>query len=177
MMEHGLELARFARARIAQELGGPVAQPPPGAWTGEHRATFVTLRWRDGHLQGCIGSLSTELPIVVDVERNAVAAAIRDPRGEHLVLAKIKDLDLELSILSPLERVASWDDIRPRSDGVVLVYRGRRGTFLPVMWETFPDKPEFLRQLERKAELPTSYDQRQLEIWRYTAAKFEDPAP
>ena len=177
MKEHGQELARFARARIAQELGGPVAQPPQGAWTAEHHATFVTLRWRDGDLQGCIGSLSAERPIVVDVERNAVAAATRDPRGEHLVLAAVKDLDVELSILSPLERVASWDDIRPGTDGVVFVYRGHRGTFLPVMWEMFPDKPEFLRQLERKAELPAGYDPHQLEIWRYTAAKFEDPAP
>ncbi|CAN5694580.1 hypothetical protein BH11MYX1_BH11MYX1_31510 [soil metagenome] len=177
MIEHGLELAKFARARIEQELGGPVAQPPQGAWTAERVATFVTLRWRDGDLQGCIGTLEADRPIVVDVAGNAVAAATRDPRGEQLTLAAIKDLALELSILSRLERVASWDEIRPGTDGVVFVYRGRRGTFLPVMWETFPDKPEFLRQLERKAELPRNYDRSQLEIWRYTATKFEDPAP
>ncbi len=174
---NGLELVKFARARIEQELGGPVAQPPQGDWTAEKRATFVTLRWRDGDLQGCIGTLEADRPIVADVAGNAVAAATRDPRGEHLVLSAIKDLDVELSILSPLERVASWADIRPGTDGVVFVYRGRRGTFLPVMWEMFPDKTEFLHQLERKADLPRNYDPSQLEIWRYTATKFEDPAP
>ncbi|MEO6775756.1 MAG: AmmeMemoRadiSam system protein A [Kofleriaceae bacterium] len=175
--DHGGELVKFARARIEQEFGGPVARPPTGSWTDEKRATFVTLRWRGGELQGCIGTLEADRPIVADVAGNAVAAATRDPRGEHLVLAAIQDLDVELSILSPLERVASFADIRPGIDGVVLIYRDRRGTFLPVMWETFPDKAEFFRQLERKARLPAGYDPRHLEVWRYTALKFEDPAP
>lgn len=176
MTEHGPELVKFARARIEQEFGGPVAPRPEGDWTAEKRATFVTLRWRGGELQGCIGTLEADRPIVADVAGNAVAAATRDPRGEHLVLDAIKDLDVELSILSPLERVASFADIRPGIDGVLLVYRGRRGTFLPVMWETFPDKDEFFHHLERKAGLPAGYDPEQLEVWRYTAAKFEDPA-
>jgi hypothetical protein len=175
--QHGPELVKFARARIEQEFGGPVAQPPKGEWTAEKCATFVTLRWRDGDLQGCIGTLEADRPIVADVAGNAVAAATRDPRGEHLVLAAIKDLDVELSILSPLERVASFEDIRPGIDGVVLIHKGRRGTFLPVMWETFPTKTEFFAQLERKAGLPANYDPKHLEVWRYTAAKFEDPAP
>ena len=196
MTEHGPELVKFARARIEQEFGGRVAQPPDGAWTAEKWATFVTLRWRDGGLQGCIGTLEADRPIVIDVAGNAVAAATRDPRGEHLVLEAIKDLAVELSILSPLERVASWDSIRAGIDGVVLIYpssagpssagpssagpssagRGRRGTFLPVMWETFPAKATFLAHLEKKAGLPVGYDSAQLEIWRYTATKFEDPA-
>ncbi len=174
--DQGRELVKFARARIEQEFGGPVALPPRGEWTAEKRATFVTLRWRDGDLQGCIGTLEADRPIVQDVEGNAIAAATRDPRGEQLVLSAIKDLDVELSILSPLERLPSTDDIRPGIDGVVLVYRGRRGTFLPVMWEMFPDKPTFLRQLERKAGLPAGYDPSQLEVWHYTAVKYEDPA-
>lgn len=177
MTEHGTELVKFARARIEQELGGPAAQPPAGAWTTEKWATFVTLRWRDGGLQGCIGTLEADRPIVADVAGNAVAAATRDPRGEVLVLSALRDLDVQLSILSPLERVPAFDDIRPGLDGVVLVYRGRRGTFLPVMWETFPDKARFLAQLERKANLPLGHDPTQLEVWRYTATKFEDPAP
>ena len=174
---NGPALVKFARARIEQEFGGPIAQPPAGAWTAEKAATFVTLRWRDGDLQGCIGTLEADRSIVADVAGNAVAAATRDPRGEHLVLAAIRELDVELSILSPLERVGSFADIRPGIDGVLLVHRGRRGTFLPVMWETFPDKAVFLAQLERKAGLPAGYDPSQLEVFRYTATKFEDPAP
>lgn len=176
-VEHGPELVKFARARIEQEFGGAVARPPIGEWTVERRATFVTLRWRDGDLQGCIGTLEADRTIVADVAGNAVAAATRDPRGEQLVLSAIDDLDVELSILSPLEIVPSFEEIRPGTDGVVLIYRGRRGTFLPVMWETFPDKAVFFAQLERKAGLPHGYDPKQLEVWRYTATKFEDPAP
>ena len=176
-IDHGPELVKFARARIEQEFGGSIALPPQGEWAGEKCATFVTLRWRDGDLQGCIGTLEADRPIVVDVAGNAVAAATRDPRGEHLVLAAIKDLHVELSILSPLERVACFDEIRTGIDGVVLIHRGRRGTFLPVMWETFPAKAVFFAQLERKAGLPPNYDRNHLEVWRYTATKFEDPAP
>ncbi|HEY0250486.1 MAG TPA: AmmeMemoRadiSam system protein A [Kofleriaceae bacterium] len=176
-LEHGQELVKFARQRIEQEFGGPKAEPPRGTWTDEKRATFVTLRWKHGDLQGCIGTLEADRPIVADVAGNAVAAATRDPRGEQLVLDAVKDLDVELSILSPLERIGGIDDIRPGTDGVVFVYRGRRGTFLPVMWETFPEKAEFVRQLERKAGLPANYDRAHLEVWRYTATKFEDPAP
>jgi hypothetical protein len=175
--EYGTVLVKFARARIEQELGGPPALPPTGAWTAQKCATFVTLRWRGGELQGCIGTLEADRPIVLDVAGNAVAAATRDPRGEVLVLSAIRELDVELSILSPLDRIPSTAEIRPGIDGVVLVYRGRRGTFLPVMWETFCDKATFLAHLERKAGLPVNYDPVQLEVWRYTATKFKDPAP
>src|SRR3569833_1642704 len=118
--EHGPELVKFARARIEHEFGGPVAKPPTGSWTSEKRATFVTLRWKnDGDLQGCIGTLEAARPLVADVAGNAIAAATRDPRGEHLVLSAIKDLDVELSILSPLERVASFGGGGPGGGGGV----------------------------------------------------------
>jgi len=51
-------LARFARARIAEELGGePASRDELDASCNQWGASFVTLRWDDGRLQGCIGSL------------------------------------------------------------------------------------------------------------------------
>jgi AmmeMemoRadiSam system protein A len=169
-------LVRFARARVREELGGPAAVAPEAPWIAEPAATFVTLRWRDGELQGCIGTLEPDRGILADVAANAVAAATRDPRGERFELADVDDLHVELSILSPLEPIASQADIRIGIDGVVLIYRGRRATFLPVMWKQLPDLLTFMRELERKLGLPRDADRAEVQYLRYTAQHFEDRA-
>src|SRR5439155_10261861 len=101
----GETLVRWARARLRQELGGPRATPPDAAWCEDRGATFVTLRWRDETLQGCVGHLEPDRPIAVDVAHNAIAAGLHDRRGAPLALDGVDDLDVELSILSPLERI------------------------------------------------------------------------
>jgi hypothetical protein len=136
----------------------------------------VTLRWRSGDLQGCIGSLEPDRSIVDDVAHNAIAAGTRDPRTKPCVLADVDDLHVELSILSPLEPIASEADIRVGVDGIVLVHQARRATFLPVMWERLPDKQTFLAELRRKAGLPHDFTG-QVQLMRYTVDHFEDRAP
>ena len=173
---HGQELVEYARARVKQELGGATAVPPAGAWTEALGATFVTLRWRDGDLQGCIGTLEADRSIVADVASNAVAAAMRDPRGEIFGLEDVGDLTVELSILSPLEPISGRDAIRVGTDGIVLVYRGKRATFLPAMWDQLTDLATFMRELERKLGLPKDADRSELTFLRYTAEHFEDRA-
>jgi AMMECR1 domain-containing protein len=56
--------------------------------------------------------------------------------------------------------------------GVVLRHRGRRATFLPQMWERFPDAEEFVSQLKRKAGFAEDFWDPELEVWHYTVAKF-----
>lgn len=177
MIEHGPVLARWARAQLRAALGGAASAAIDEPWCAEPCATFVTLRWRDGRLQGCIGNLDADRPIAVDVAQNVVAAAIRDPRSEPIGLADVDELDLELSILSRLEPVASREHIRVGTDGIVLSYRGRRATFLPIMWEVLRDLPTFMRELELKAGLPRDAVPGEIELQRYTAARFVDPAP
>jgi len=172
---YGPDLVRFARAHLAEKLGGPVAIRPTGDWCNELGATFVTLRWRSGALQGCIGTLEADRGIVDDVAHNAVAAGTRDPRTKPCKLADISDLHVELSILSPLEPIASEDDIRVGTDGIVLHSRGRRATFLPVMWERLPTREIFMAELRHKAGLPRN-DAGEARLERYTVHKFEDPA-
>ncbi len=170
--EHGAVLIAWARASIAQALGGPHATPPDDAWLGEHRGTFVTLRWKtDGDLQGCIGNLGGDRKLVDDVASNAVAAATRDPRSEPIALADLAQLDIEVSVLTPLEAIEGIAAIEP-GDGVVIEWNGRRATFLPIMWEMFPDKATFVAQLARKAGIPASA-QHEVLAWRYTAERFE----
>ena len=176
MSERGRVLVRYARARLREALGGPPAARPVGAWCDEPGATFVTLRWRSGDLQGCIGTLEPERALVDDVAHNAIAAGTRDPRTRPCTLAEVDDLHVELSILSPLEPIASEDDIRVGSDGVVLVHEFRRATFLPVMWKRLVDKQTFMRELRRKAGLAPDFAGH-VQLMRYTVDHFEDRAP
>jgi AmmeMemoRadiSam system protein A len=175
LIEYGPLLVRHARAHLRGVLGGPQAERPTGAWCDTKAATFVTLRWRSGDLQGCIGTLQADRGILDDVEYNAVAAGTRDPRTKPCKLRDIDDLDVELSILSALEPIGSEADIRVGTDGIVLHAAGRRSTFLPVMWERLPTKDIFMAELRHKAGLPRTYAGEQT-LLRYTVNKFEDPA-
>lgn len=176
MKAHGAELVRFARARLREALGGPPATRPTGTWCDEHYATFVTLRWKSGELQGCIGTLEAERTIVDDVAHNAIAAGTRDPRTNPCKLADVDELHVELSILSPLEAIASESEIRAGVDGVVLVHGLRRATFLPVMWQRLPEMQVFMSELRRKAGLPRDFAG-EVQLMRYTVDHFEDRAP
>ena len=177
------ELARWARARLRQELGGPTATPPEGAWTEAPGATFVSLHWPHGELQGCIGTLEPRRPIVVDVAANALAAGLDDPRGMRLALPDVDHLAIEVSVLSPLTRIPVTTEaealraIRPGVDGLLLKHRGQRGTLLPSVWAQLPEPAAFLAMLRRKAGLPADYWSPDLELWRYTTEVATDPAP
>ena len=181
MNTHGDELVRYARASIREALGGPPATPPAGCEA--LGASFVTVRWRDGRLQGCMGSLEARHPLASDVSHNAVAAALVDPRAESLTLADVDDLHVELSILSPLEPVTFADEegargsLTPGVHGAVLGLRGRRATFLPSMWEHFGDARAMLDALKEKAGLPAEFWDKDMKMWRYTVEKHVDPAP
>jgi AmmeMemoRadiSam system protein A len=181
-MIDGPLLARWARACVRQRLGGEAAARPDAPWCAEPGATFVTLRWRAGELQGCIGTIRPRVAIVEDVAQNAVAAATRDSRGARLALADLDDLDVDVSILSALEPVAHgteaemWSAIHV-GDGVVLEHEDSRGVLLPVVWEKLPDVEQFATVLKRKAGLDRTFWSTGIRLWRYSVDHHIDRAP
>ncbi len=179
-----LELARYARGIIRAELGGPPVATPMSEGAQRAGASFVTLRWRNGELQGCIGSLEPRRALAADVAHNGLAAAFEDPRGAPLALYDLDDLNVEVSVLSSLELVefdgtepAARAALRQGVDGVVLMWNGRRGTFLPQMWDQLPTPAQFLNELKMKARLPRNFWSEDIELHRYTVSKAVDPAP
>lgn len=177
-----IELSRWARAVLGEALGGPPAPPPP-AGAARPGAAFVTLRFRDGRLQGCIGSLEPRRALFADVRGNALAAAFDDPRARPIGLADLDALDVEVSILSPLEPIEFRDEpgaraaLRPGVDGVVLSAVGRRGTFLPQMWRELREPQVFLDELKQKAGLPARFWSPEVRLQRYTVDEHVDRAP
>jgi len=142
-------------------------------------ASFVTLHIGE-ELRGCIGSLQAHRPLICDVAENAFSAAFRDPRFPPLKEAELKNISLDISVLSQAERVVfdSEQDllngIRPGVDGLILKDGNYRGTFLPSVWESLPDAGQFLKHLKLKAGLPSDHWSDTLEVWRYTTECFGD---
>lgn len=140
-----------------------------------HAATFVTLEI-GGALRGCIGTLEAFQPLIVDTAENAYSAAFRDPRFPAMTVREFAEVDIHISVLGvpePMTFTSERDlvaQLRPGIDGLILNERGRRGTFLPAVWESLPDPREFLGQLKLKAGLPGDYWSDTIEVSRYTAA-------
>lgn len=178
-----LDLARDS-IRHGLEHGRPLpvdlAGLPPELTV--RRATFVTLEL-GGQLRGCIGSLEAVRPLAEDIARNAYAAAFRDPRFAPLGKEEFAGLGLHLSLLTPAEPMsfASEEDLlgqlRPGVDGLILEEGGRRGTFLPAVWEQLPNPRQFLEHLKLKAGLPRGYWSASLKVYRYRAEVVEAPTP
>lgn len=174
MIERGSILLDWARARLRQELGGDGALRPTVPWGDDRLGTFVTWRWADHRLQGCIGNLGADRAILDDVAHNAVAAGLHDPRAKQLSLAELETLHCEVSVLSPLTALAGEHEIRVGSDGIVIQQGSwKRATFLPIMWEQLTTLEHFMGELKRKAGLPRSFPSAELQIWRYTVDRYE----
>jgi AmmeMemoRadiSam system protein A len=137
---------------------------------------FVTLH-EHGQLRGCIGNLMGQEPLYLTVRDMAVEAAVGDPRFPAVELSEAKELEIEISVLSPMERIDSVDKIELGKHGV-LVKRGfRSGVFLPqVATETGWSKEEFLSHLcAGKAGLsPDAWKDKATEIYIFSAEVFSE---
>lgn len=179
----GSFLLSIARGSIEYgfEHGGPlpVRLEELPASLAEFAATFTTLR-RGGELRGCCGTLEARQALAADVAHSAYQAAFRDPRFAPLLRDEFQGIDLEVSVLTPMEtlQVAGESDLleqlQPGVDGLVIVEGHRRATFLPKVWESLPEPQRFLEQLKLKCGLPQDYWSSRLEFKRYRTMTFAD---
>lgn len=136
---------------------------------------FVTLH-KNGELRGCIGNLQGQQPLYLTIRDMAVEAAVGDPRFPPLTLNELKDIEIEISALSPLEKIESVDEIKMGLHGVLLKSGFNSGVFLPqVATETGWSKEDFLSHLCQKARLPASaWKDKSTEIYIFTAEVFSE---
>jgi AmmeMemoRadiSam system protein A len=90
---------------------------------------FVTLH-RGGELRGCVGQIEGAGALAEVIERCAVAAALEDPRFSPVTPSEVAELEIEISLLSPLEPVAPAQ-IEIGRHGLVVQQGSRRGLLLP----------------------------------------------
>lgn len=177
--ERGKALLAIARASISTALGQPLQASEDAYWLQEWGASFVTLT-QHGQLRGCIGSLQAHRSLLADVKSNAVSAALHDPRFLPLKAPELAQTEIEVSVLSPMQALRfeneqhALDQLQPGTDGIALQYAHHRGTFLPQVWEQLPSKQDFLTQLKRKAGLPPGFWSEELNLYRYSVAKYKE---
>jgi AmmeMemoRadiSam system protein A len=131
-------------------------------------AVFVTIKM-NGSLRGCIGHIQPVMPLYQSVIRNAVAACSSDPRFPPMKKDELKDMGVEVSILSPLKPLKDVKDIQVGKHGLFIVKGMQSGLLLPqVASELGWNRDTFLEQVCAKAGL--SKDAwRDAELYTFTA--------
>jgi AmmeMemoRadiSam system protein A len=167
-------LLRIARASIQAKLAGkkPPAEKGQGALE-EKRGAFVCLK-RRGRLRGCIGFIEAQKPLARTVEEMAVAAALQDPRFPPLREEEMKEISLEISVLTPLRKVADVSEIEVGTHGLYIRKGSRAGLLLPqVATEYGWDRDTFLKETCHKAGLdPNAWRDPGTEIYLFSADVF-----
>ncbi|MGC8651041.1 MAG: AmmeMemoRadiSam system protein A [Minisyncoccia bacterium] len=144
------------------------------------RATFVTLT-KNNELRGCMGELEAHKPLYQSVIDNSLASAFLDPRFSPITHDELTDLKIEISILSPLKKLALNNTqkllkyLQEKRPGLLIKKNGFQATFLPQVWEELPNPKDFLSQLCLKAGLPQEQWQNlDLEISEYQVEEFKE---
>jgi MEMO1 family protein len=115
----------------------------------QQRGVFVTL-YRGKKLRGCIGRMTADIPLYKLVRDMAEAAALYDDRFLPVQKAELGDLEIHISVLSPLEEIPDAGHIQLGKHGILIESRGRSGVFLPqVATETGWSLEEFLGHCSR----------------------------
>ncbi len=174
----GKKLPGMAREAIRRYLES--GEPPD--FTGSDpeldalRGLFVTLKKGDD-LRGCIGMMEPSMPLGRAIGYYACAAAFQDARFSPVTASEMKDIEIEVSLLSPLERVKEPSSLVMGTHGVVVKRSGHSGVFLPqVATETGWSREEFLGSLcSHKAGLPEdAWKDPETELYSFTVEIFHE---
>ena len=150
-------LLHFARETISRILltdTVPLARGFP-PHLQKPQGVFVTLK-KKGELRGCIGRIIGDEPLCKLVGTMAIQSALNDRRFSPLTADELKDIEIEISVLTPLKQVSGAGDIVVGRDGVLLSKDGHSAVFLPqVAPEQGWNREELLDNLCLKAGLNT----------------------
>lgn len=131
-IEERKELLRIARKTIEHylEKGNIPRLNDVSEKFKAKRGVFVTLH-KKGNLRGCIGYPLPVNPLFNAVVDNAVSSAFEDPRFPPLEIDELKEIDIEISVLTIPEKVERPEDVRVGVDGIIISKHGSRGLLLP----------------------------------------------
>lgn len=172
-----LKIAREAVVSHLTECDLPATTVPDRL--KEPGAAFVTLE-SHGQLRGCIGYTTASAPLDQTVADCAIKAATEDPRFPPVTADEISSLSVEISYLTPMQRVRQFDEIEVGRDGLMIDAGYHRGLLLPQVASEYGwDRTAFLQHTCLKAGLPPdAYLSPEAVIYRFQAEVFgEQTAP
>jgi AmmeMemoRadiSam system protein A len=124
-------------------------------------------------LRGCIGTFIADKPLYLLIQEMAVSAATRDPRFYPMKESDLEEFSLEISVLSPLRKLESIDEIKVGEHGLYLEKNFSRGVLLPqVAVEYGWDREAFLCQTCIKAGLKPDDWREGSDIYIFSAEVF-----
>ncbi len=137
------------------------------------KGAFVTLK-KKGNLRGCIGFIEPVLPLYQTVIQTSVYAACNDQRFPPVSAEELDDLEIEISVLSPLKKIHDPSLIRVGKHGLVISKGNRKGLLLPqVPVENNWSREMFLKQACLKAGLPPNTWKSEADIYIFEAIIFK----
>lgn len=147
-------LLAIARAALeAKVRSRPEPDLDTSAPIGSHHGAFVTISC-SGELRGCLGRLTSELPLTALVRHLAQAVADSDPRFDPVRLGELDAISIEISVLTPSREIASVEEIEVGRHGLIAEHGARSGLLLPqVAVEHGWSRDEFVRYTCLKAGL------------------------
>ncbi len=148
-------LLQTARLTITSRLTGKKADyPEPTPKLKEKCGAFVTLH-KSGKLRGCIGYVEDIKPLFETVKEVSESSAFGDPRFPSVRPDELDSIDIEISVLTPLKRIKSIDEIQVGVHGIMIKQGYYSGLLLPqVATEYGWDRETFLAHTCSKAGLP-----------------------
>ena len=172
-------LLQTARRAITARLENRKPQyPEPTELLKKKCGAFVTLH-KHGSLRGCIGFVIASKPLLETVAEAAQSSAFGDPRFPALTAGELNQIDIEISVLSPLRRIETVEQIRVGEHGIMLRSGFRSGLLLPqVATEYGWDRDTFLTHTCYKAGLPGEcWHSPDTEIEIFSAVVFGEQRP
>lgn len=173
-------LLKIARQSIRRAVGMTTGEPAPSRANNTGRlaepgGAFVTLHL-NGRLRGCIGYIESGLPVAEVVSEVAVKAALQDPRFPPVTRGEVEQLQIEISLLTPMVPVRDPSEIQVGTHGLLLELGGRRGLLLPqVATEQKWEREEFLENTAWKAGLPRdAWKDPNARLYRFSAEIIEE---
>jgi len=126
------ELLQLARTTIENYLkdGSKNYPPTDNPKFKEKRGVFVTLHM-EGDLRGCIGYPLPIKPLIEAVVDNAVSSSTEDYRFNRVTPDELKDIDIEISVLTVPKKVESYKDVVVGRDGIIISKGFAKGLLLP----------------------------------------------
>jgi len=140
------------------------------------RGVFVTLK-EQGNLRGCIGNFTPDIDLAENIKEMALSAAFSDPRFFPLERQELKNIEIEISVLSPMQKITDPILIEIGKHGVYVKKGARAGVYLPqVATEMGWNKEQFLNSLcEEKVGLDANcWKDGSVDLYIFTAQVFNE---
>ncbi|MBN1521849.1 MAG: AmmeMemoRadiSam system protein A [Candidatus Aureabacteria bacterium] len=168
------ELLRIARESLTfyLEQGNMKSFSVDDEILQQKQGAFVTLK-NKGALRGCIGYIVAVKPLYETVAEMAVNAGTKDTRFHSVTLEEMKDITIEITVLTPFQKIKSVDEIEVGKHGLYIKMGFYSGLLLPqVATEYGWDRDEFLKHVCFKAGLPGDAWKKGAEIYLFSGQVF-----